>query len=72
MAIELTDEQWEPIDEWILRGWIINGIRAIREATGAAIPEAIDIYLDRYNRLRASRPEEFICEHKEYWSGLYS
>ena len=24
MNAGLTDEQWKPIDEWILRGWIIN------------------------------------------------
>jgi hypothetical protein len=72
MAIELTDEQWKPIDEWILRGWIINAIEAIREAAGVGLREAGDIFHDRYDLLRVSRPGEFLCDHDEYFKEFYS
>jgi hypothetical protein len=72
MAVELTDEQWKPIDDWILRGWIINAIKAIKEAAGVGLREAGDIFHDRYDKLRESRPGEFACDHDEYWKGFYS
>jgi hypothetical protein len=72
MNIELSAEQWKPIDEWILRGWVINAMRAIREAAGVGIREATDIYHERYNMLRESRPEEFVHEQGEDRKEFYS
>jgi hypothetical protein len=72
MAIDLTDEQWKPIDDLILRGWIINGLKAIRAASGVGVHAAMDIYHERYNLLRETRPAEFNCEHEEYWKDCYS
>ena len=72
MNAGLTDEQWKPIDEWILRKWIINAIKAIKEAAGVSLREAGDIFHDRYDMLRASRSGEFICDEDEYWKGFYS
>jgi hypothetical protein len=72
MDVELSDEQWKPIDEHILQNRIINGIKAIKEATGAGLREAGDIFHDRYDMLRASRSGDFVCDHDEYWNGFYS
>lgn len=70
--MELSDEQWKPIDEWILRGWIINALKAIKASFGVGIAAVLDIYHERYNMLRVSRPGEFACEHGEYWKDFYS
>ncbi len=72
MNAGLTDEQWKPIDEWILRKWIINAIKAIKEASGVSLREAGDIFHERYDMLRASRSGEFVCDPDEYWKGFYS
>jgi hypothetical protein len=72
MPIELTDEQWEPIDEWILRGWIIKAMKAIKEAAEVGLREAGDIFHDRYAMLRASRSGDFVSDPDEYWKGFYS
>lgn len=72
MATGLNEEQWKAIDDLILRGWIINGLKAIRAATGAGVHAAIDIYHERYDLLRQTRPAEFNCEHEEYWKEFYS
>lgn len=69
MASELSDEPWKPIDEWILQGWII---KAIREAAGAGSREAGDIFHDRYDMLRASPSEDFVCDRHEFGRGFYS
>jgi hypothetical protein len=72
MAMELSDEQWKPIDEWILRRWIIDALKAIKAASGVGIAAALDVFHERYKMLRESRPGEFACEHEEYWKDFYS
>lgn len=72
MNVELTDEQWKPIDEDILQKRIIRAMKAIKEAAGVGLREAGDIFHDRYEMLRASRSGEFICDPDEYWKGFYS
>ncbi len=71
-AIELSDEQWKPIDEEILQNRKINAIKAIKEAAGVGLREAGDIFYDRYAILRASRSGDFVCDPDEYWKGFYS
>jgi hypothetical protein len=72
MATGLQGEQWGPIDEGILRREILTTLKAIRAAAGVGLKEAIDIYHERYRKLRESRPEEFVCDDQTYWEGVYS
>jgi hypothetical protein len=72
MAIEVSDEQWKPIDEEILQKRIISAIKAIKEAAGVGLRQAGDIFHDRYDMLRASRSGEFVCGPDEYWKEFYS
>jgi hypothetical protein len=32
----------------------------------------LDVYSDRYRRLRALEPGRFTCSDAEYWEGFYS
>ena len=72
MDLELTDEQWEPIDEAILLNQKIMALKAIRAAAGVSLRDAIFALGDRYAVLRKSRPEEFACGPETYWEGFYS
>jgi hypothetical protein len=72
MGKELSDEQWGPIDEGILRCEIIKNMKAIGETAGVSLREARDLYYERYEMLRKSKADEFICEHAEYWKNFYS
>jgi ribosomal protein L7/L12 len=68
VAFELSDEQWELIDEDILQNRKLKAIKAIKEAAGVGLREAGDIFHDRYDLLLASRSGEFVCSPDEYYS----
>ena len=74
MGLPLSDEQWKPIDEWIFRGWTINAVKAIREAAGVGIREAVDLVEDRRSKLRENKPGEFIIDEgfDGYRTGYFS
>jgi len=58
----LSDEQWKPIDEFIFLGQTINAIKAIREAIGDGIREAVDIAEERRCKLCERKPEAFVLD----------
>lgn len=62
MASTLSEEQREPIDEFIFRGWTINAVKAIREATRMGIRDAVDRAEGRRRALRESRQGEFVVD----------
>ena len=62
MATGLIDEEWKPIDDWIFRGWTISAVKAIREATGVGIREAVDIAEERRRSLLDRTPEKFVAD----------
>jgi hypothetical protein len=62
MSLELSDEQWKSIDESIFRGWTINAVKAIREATGVGIREAVDMAEARRRSLLERTPERFVAD----------
>ncbi len=72
MSTELPGDRWEQIDEGILRREILKTLKEIRSAAGVSLKEAMDLYHERYKKLRESRPEEFVCDHQTYWEGVYS
>ncbi len=45
---------------------------ALREEFGYSIPEAIDAFSERYERLRETRPEEFAVSREDYGRNFYS
>ncbi|MEU1519742.1 hypothetical protein ABZ490_47820 [Streptomyces sp. NPDC005811] len=64
-AVDFADEQ-------ILTNQIIRGLKALREHLGCSLQEALEVFVARYEVLRAERPGDFVCGHDEYWSGFFS
>ncbi|MFC4012721.1 hypothetical protein ACFOY2_36195 [Nonomuraea purpurea] len=57
------------LDELVIRGQTIRGIKLIKDAFECTIHEALDFYDDRYRRLRQTRPDDFAKSHEEYGEG---
>ncbi len=60
------------VDEDIVAGRIVRALKAIRDARGCSIPQAIDVFADRYELLRRTRPNDFTLSPEEYGRGFYS
>ncbi|MFI9105414.1 hypothetical protein ACIGXA_33375 [Streptomyces fildesensis] len=60
------------MDHDIFERRIISAMKAIRDATGCSIPEAIDVFAVRYDELRRDRPDDFTVGPDEYGHGFYS
>ncbi|MER5206648.1 hypothetical protein [Streptomyces sp. NPDC002825] len=62
----------EAVDRDILEQRIISALMAIREASGCTLHEAIDIFAQRYEKLRRDRPDDFTLRREDYGQGFYS
>jgi hypothetical protein len=62
----------EGVDRHILNRQIIPALRAIREASGCTLHEALDIFVRRYEELRRDRPDDFHLSREHYGQGVYS
>ncbi|MFI8186147.1 hypothetical protein OG539_41185 [Actinacidiphila glaucinigra] len=60
------------VDRDILDHRIMFAIRAIREATGCTIHEAIDVVAVRHEELRRQRPGDFTFPPEDFGQGFYS
>ncbi len=60
------------IDEDILHHRIIPALMALREQFGYSLPEAIEAFSQRYERLRQTRPLEFTLSREDYGQGVYT
>ncbi|MFE9312667.1 hypothetical protein ACIP4X_06655 [Streptomyces sp. NPDC088817] len=60
------------VDRDILDHRIIFALKTIRETLGCTIPEAIDVFVVRYEELRRDRPGDFSVPPEEYGQGFYS
>ena len=67
----LTAEQGIEVDAQILDCNILGAFVLIRRFLGCGINAAKDVHLVRYDRLRAERPDEFVCSHEAYWREVY-
>ncbi|WP_331738232.1 hypothetical protein [Embleya sp. NBC_00896] len=62
----------ESVDCDILERRIIPALKAIREASGCTLHEALDIFVRRYEELRRDRPDDFHLGREDYGQGFYS
>jgi hypothetical protein len=60
------------IDDDIVAARIIPAINGIRAELSCGIPAALDEFQQRYERLRAQRPDDFALPPEEYGRGFYS
>ncbi|SCF17618.1 hypothetical protein GA0074695_4010 [Micromonospora viridifaciens] len=65
-------DAWQSIDDLIVQRRIISAMQAIREAEGCSLQRAIDVFADRYELLRRTRPDDFKVSRDEYWRGVYT
>jgi hypothetical protein len=73
MPLDLTDEQWRPIDACIFAGRIIEAIRLAREQMSCSgLGPAIEAVQARFSRLAAEQPGRFTVDLDSYWEGFYS
>ncbi|MFD7886674.1 hypothetical protein ACFV3N_30040 [Streptomyces bauhiniae] len=59
-------------DDHILDNQILRGVMALRTHLDCSLHDALRVFTDRYEALRAERPGDFICGPDEYWVGFYS
>ncbi|MGW5429286.1 hypothetical protein ACWET9_19065 [Streptomyces sp. NPDC004059] len=60
------------VDDAIVAGRIILGLKTLRDHLGCSLHEALDAYVARYEVLRRERPADFTKSHEEYWANFYS
>ncbi|MFB7619341.1 hypothetical protein [Kitasatospora sp. NPDC056181] len=66
------EELPESVDRDILDRQIIRAIKAIRDASGCTIHEALDVFTQRYEELRRDRPGDFRLSREEYGRDVYT
>ncbi|MEU5161160.1 hypothetical protein AB0G74_16340 [Streptomyces sp. NPDC020875] len=62
----------ESVDRYILDHRIVLALKAIKDASGCTLHEAIDIFGVRYEELRRARPQDFQVSREEYGRGVHS
>lgn len=62
----------EGVDRDIPEHRIIPALKAIREASGCTLHEALDIFVRRYEELRRDRPDDFHLVRENYGQGFHS
>ncbi|WAE73649.1 hypothetical protein OUQ99_00480 [Streptomonospora nanhaiensis] len=66
-------ERWDHIDELLFHGHRIQAAYAIREQFGPMpLRATIEAVSERFEHLRATRPEDFTVSLGDYWDGFYS
>lgn len=63
---------WDEIDEMIVTRRILPAVQAIREHTACSLPQAIELFSNRYALLRERRPHDFTVGPDEYGHGVYT
>jgi hypothetical protein len=72
MMCVMDSGSWDEIDEMIVTRRILPALQAIRELTACSLPQAIELFSDRYALLRERRPHDFTVEPDEYGHGVYT
>ncbi|MFC8953750.1 hypothetical protein ACFT8P_14140 [Streptomyces sp. NPDC057101] len=62
----------ERVDRHILDHRIVLALKAIMDASGRTLHEAIDIFGVRYEELRRDRPDDFQVSREEYGRDVYT
>ncbi|MFF9819006.1 hypothetical protein [Streptomyces sp. NPDC014006] len=62
----------ENVDRHILDHRIVLALKAIMDASGCTLHEAIDVFGVRYEELRHDRPDDFQVSREEYGRNVYT
>ncbi|GAA1408081.1 hypothetical protein GCM10009639_57570 [Kitasatospora putterlickiae] len=66
------DDLPESVDRDILDCRIILAVKAVKDASGCTLHEALDVYAQRYEELRRDRPDDFRPSREEYGRNDYT
>ncbi|MEV0446046.1 hypothetical protein AB0I84_36825 [Streptomyces spectabilis] len=66
------EELPEAVDRHILDHRVIHALKAIMDASGCTLHEAIDIFGVRHEELRRDRPGDFQVSREEYGRNVYT
>ena len=72
MDPNLTPEQLNELDDYIVDRQTFVAIKFIHQCGGIGLSDAIGFHFKRYTQLRISRPADFKCSDEEYWRDFYS
>ncbi|MFG1953515.1 hypothetical protein [Micromonospora sp. NPDC048830] len=65
-------DPWQPIDELIVKRRILPAMQAIREAEGCSLQRAIEVFDERCELLRRTRPDAFAVTREERGQGVHT
>lgn len=75
LSVDVQDgrvDAWQSIDDLIVQRGVLPAMQAIREAEGCSLHRAIDVFAERYELLRRTRPDDFTVSSEEYGRGVYT
>ncbi|WP_116247949.1 hypothetical protein [Nocardiopsis sp. FIRDI 009] len=65
-------EGWDRIDPLILNGRRLEAAKAMMEEFSMSLRDTILALHERFEHLRATRPEDFTVSLDDYWHGVYT
>ncbi|MFG2824629.1 hypothetical protein ACGFX4_35010 [Kitasatospora sp. NPDC048365] len=66
------DDLPDTVDRHILDHRIVLALKAIMDASGRTLHEAIDVFSLRYEELRRDRPDDFQVGREDYGRNVYT
>lgn len=63
---------WEQVDDLIVSARVIQGLALICEIERCGVGRALELFNDRYEVLRRTRPADFTVPPGEYGRGVYT
>ncbi|MFJ2272249.1 hypothetical protein ACIOHO_39330 [Streptomyces sp. NPDC087849] len=71
-TVSFLEDLSESVDRDILDHRIILAIKAIRDASGCTVHEALDVFARRHEELRRDRTGDFQLSREEYGRDIYT
>ena len=71
-SLALDPDQRNQVDEFIVTNRKPQAFKAMRDASGCSLTDAIEILGTRHQELRENRPDDFTVRAEPYWDGFYS
>ncbi|MBC8112731.1 MAG: hypothetical protein H7Y04_16905 [Verrucomicrobia bacterium] len=63
----LSNEKWNEIDNHLFEGRRIVAISTTKNALNIGLQDAVDLIVDRFNKLAIESPQYFKEDIKTYW-----
>ena len=60
------------LDELIFTNQKLKAFLLLKQRDGLSLADALTVFTARYDKLRTTGPDRFVCDHDKYWEGFYS